>query len=109
MVVPVYERTLRIITPGPDVELEEGRDVKAIRGGDEIEYMPFEHRGSVVICGEPGRRVQDKLDTDESHLSIGRLVDECLRLRGVEGEIAEQGAIDIVHAHCPVVGTSHAT
>ncbi|MGB8733792.1 MAG: hypothetical protein WCC99_21240, partial [Candidatus Sulfotelmatobacter sp.] len=32
VVVPVHERALRVIAPGPDVELEEGRDVEAIRG-----------------------------------------------------------------------------
>src|SRR5271170_5442805 len=82
-IVPVHEGTLWVFLPGPDVQLEECGDVEAIRGVDKIEDLPLEHRGSVVILGEPGRRVQDELDAHECHLAIGRLVDECLRLRGV--------------------------
>src|ERR1035437_7620921 len=109
VVVPVHERALRVTAPAADVEQEESRDVEAIRGADEIENLPVEHRRSVVIGGKPARRVQDELDAYESHLAIGRLVDEGLRLRGVEGEIAEQRAVDVVHAHRPVVGTGDAT
>ena len=109
VVVPVHERTLWVTAPGPDVELEERRNVEAIGGTDEIEDLPVEHRRSVVIGGEPVRRVQDKLDAYQRHLAIGGLVDEGLRLRGVEGEIAEQGAVDVVHAHSPVVGAGDAT
>jgi len=60
------------------------------------------------MVGEPGRRVQDELDAYEFHLAMVGLVDECLRLRGVEGEIAEQCGVDVVHAHGPVVGTGDA-
>ena len=53
VVVPVHERTLWVTAPGPDVELEERRNVEAIGGTDEIEDLPIEHRRSVVIGGEP--------------------------------------------------------
>ena len=51
------------------MELEERRDVEAIRRADEIEDLSVEHRRSVVIGGEPGRRVQDELDAHERHLA----------------------------------------
>jgi len=60
------------------------------------------------MVGEPGRRVQDELDAYESHLAMVGLVDECLRLRWFEGEIAEQFGVDVVHAHGSVVGTGDA-
>ena len=52
-IVPVHEGTLGIVPPGPDVQLEECRDVEAIRGVDKIEDLPLENRRSVVIVGEP--------------------------------------------------------
>ena len=52
-VVPVHERALRVIAPGPDVEFEEGRDVETVGGWDEIEHLSVEHRRSVVIGGQP--------------------------------------------------------
>ena len=109
VVVPVHKRALRVVPPGPDVELEERRNIEAIRGVDEVEDLLVEYRRRVVIGGEPGRRVQDELDAYEGHLAIGGLVDEGLRLRGVEGEITEQGGVDVVHAHRPVIGTGNAT
>src|SRR5580704_17638601 len=100
-VVPVHEGTLGVVPPGPDVELEERIDGEAIRQADEIEDLPVEYRRRVVVGGEPGRRVQDELDAYQGHLAIRGLVDEGLRLRGVEGEITEQGGVDVVHAHRP--------
>jgi len=91
------------------MELEERRDVEAIRGTDEIEDLPVEHRRSVVVGSEPARGVQNELNAYQCHLAIGGLVDERLRLRWVKSEIAQQGAIDVVHAHRPVVGTRDAT
>ena len=91
------------------MEFEERRDVEAIRGGDEIENLPVEHRRRVVVVGEPTGRVENELDAYQCHLAIGGLVDERLGLRGVEGEIAEQGAVDVVDAHGAVVGAGDAT
>jgi hypothetical protein len=84
VVVPVHERALRVIAPGPDLELEECRNVEAIGGTHEIEDLPVEHRRRVVIGSEPARRVQDELDAYESHPAIGRLVDEACGCKGRE-------------------------
>ena len=60
------------------------------------------------MFGEPARRVQNELDAYQCHLAIGGLVDERLGLRGFEGEIPEQGTVDVMYAHGSVVGPGNA-
>ena len=108
-IVPIHESTLGIVPPGPDVQFEERIDVETIREADKVEDLPVQYRSGVVIGGVPARRVQNELDAYKDHLAIDGLVDEGLRLRGVEGEIPQQGAVDVVHSHRPVVGAGDAT
>jgi hypothetical protein len=51
-VIPVYERTVRVVPPGPDVQFEVRRQAVAIRAGDVLERLSLEHRRTVVM-GQP--------------------------------------------------------
>src|ERR1700734_983190 len=107
-IVPVHEGTLGVVPPGPHMEFEERIDAEAIREANEIENLIVEYGRSVGIGREPARGGEDEFDAYEGHLAIVGLVDERLRLRGVEGEIGEQGGVNVVHTHRPVVGTCNA-
>jgi hypothetical protein len=61
--VPVHERTLGVVPPGPDVQFELcGRSVPL----GLLTYWntwPLEH-GRTVVMREPGRGIYDELDAD---------------------------------------------
>src|SRR5271170_5151811 len=94
IVVPIHKRTHRVGPPSPDVKLEERRDVVSVWAIDEQEGLTLQDRGTGVIF-QPGRRVHDELDAHQTHLTVQRLVDQSLWLRGIKGSIQQTG-IDVV-------------
>src|SRR5450755_3116058 len=76
VVVPVNERSLGIFPPCPDVEFEERLYGEAVRGVDEREDLTLQN-GRSRMSLQPGRRVGNKLDAHQLHLTVRRLVDQC--------------------------------
>jgi len=64
IVIPVHERALRIVSPGPDVQFEEcSRYTKPIWTWNELETLAFELWRHVIVSCEPTGCVHDVLDT----------------------------------------------
>src|SRR5208282_2616604 len=78
VVVPVNERSLGIFPPCPDVQFEERRYGEAVRGVDEGEDLTLQN-GRTGMSLHPSSRIRDELDADQLHLTVRRLVDQCLR------------------------------
>src|SRR5271156_921591 len=97
VVVPVNERSLGVVPPGPDVQFEERVYGEAVRGVDESEDLTLQNRWSGMSL-QPGGRVGNELDADQFHLAIRWLVDQCLWGGDINGPV-EQTRLDVVDAH----------
>src|SRR5689334_13245003 len=62
--VPVHERTVGVIPPGPDVQLELCGQSVPVWASDDLEHLALEHRRSVVMR-QPGGGVYDELDAHQ--------------------------------------------
>src|SRR5688572_26547573 len=47
--VPIGEHAVRVVVPGPDVQLVEGRVAVAVRAADVVEELPHQGRRSIVL------------------------------------------------------------
>src|SRR5580700_6407079 len=101
IVVPIHIWTHRVRPPRPDVKFEERRYVVSVWAIDEQEGLTLQNRGTGVIF-QPGRSVHYELDAHQTHLTVQRLVDQGLWLRGIKGSIKQTG-IDVVDAHSAMV------
>src|SRR3984957_20587149 len=65
LVVPVDESALRIIAPGPDMQLEKIIQGKAVRRRDELEILAVELRRCSAIVRQPRGRIHAVLDAHQ--------------------------------------------
>jgi len=48
LAIPVHERAVGVVPPGPDVQLEVRRQAVTVRAGNELERLPLQHRRTAV-------------------------------------------------------------
>jgi hypothetical protein len=105
-IVPIDERALRVVSPSPDVQLEECGQVEPVRAADELERLAFEH-GWFFMVLQPGSRIHYIFNTHQMQTSTRRLVYQCFWPIGVDLSITHKPKIDVVNAHCSVLGAAH--
>ena len=70
VIVPVDVRSLRVVAPGPDMQLEERIDVEAVRRSHIVEDLPLEDRRRVVVVRQPSCGVDNELHADEPQRAV---------------------------------------
>ena len=84
VVIPIHKGALRVVTPSPDVQLEEGVGyAKPVGSANELEGLAFEHRWHTLVVRQPGGSVDDELNTHETEPVPDWFVNQRLRVSGV--------------------------
>jgi hypothetical protein len=109
IVVPVDERTLGVVAPRPDVQLEEIGQIKTIRRRDELKILAIECGRRIVVILQPCGRVDDILDAHQPAFIPHWFVDQGFGVRDIDQAVDHQSAVDIMNAHGSVVGTADAS
>src|SRR3954471_14251511 len=98
-VIPIHERSLRIVAPCPDMQFEERIQVEPVRRSDELKILSVEGGWNVVVRRKPRRGVHDVLDPYQAARVPYRFVNQRLWMLFVNLAIADKGAVDVVNAH----------
>ena len=106
VIVPVHERTLRVVAPGPDVQFEKRIQVETVGGSNELKVLSFKYRRSIIVILQPGGCVHNVLDANQSALLPHRFVDQGFRMRDINLPISHQAAVDVVNAHRAMIRTA---
>src|SRR4051794_29239442 len=67
--VPIDERAIGIVAPGPDMQFVERLQAEPIRAVNKLKRLTLENRWSFMM-GVPGGRIHNKLDTDKAHPAV---------------------------------------
>src|ERR1035438_10536176 len=73
LVVPVHERTVRVVPPSPDVQFEMCRQTVPVRAVHELERLSLEYRRTAVTR-QPGGRDDNELYAHQLQTAIRRFV-----------------------------------
>ena len=91
------------------MQLKKSIDIEPIGTANIVENLPIQHRRNIVVCSQPGSRKYDELDAHQPELPpLHRLIDQGLRLCGIQLVRAEQRTVHVVDAHRAMVGTAYA-
>src|SRR5262249_11736178 len=98
LVIPVHERTVWVVPPGPDVQFEMCWQAVTIRAVNELERLSLKYRRSAVTR-QPGGGNDNELHADQSQTASRRFVYQHFGPRGIQQAVADQGTVHVVKAH----------
>ena len=90
LIVPVNKCTLGVVTPRPDVQFEEIRQVETVRRRNELEVLAFKGRRRVVVILQPGGCIHNELDAQERAFVPYRFIDQRFGVLDIDLAITHQ-------------------
>ena len=90
------------------MDLKERGQIEPVRGRNQLQHLTLQHRRRLVVAVQPCRGVHDELHTHQPVSIPVRLVDQRLRLVGIQRAI-QQFSVDVMHAHGPLVRAGNTT
>ena len=81
------------------MQFKQARQAVAVRRAYVLQQLTIEYGGRLLVRRQPVFGESDVLYPDQLHGVAHRLVDQRLRLVGIELPSAHQGVIDVVNAH----------
>ncbi len=108
VVIPVHERAIGVLSPGPDMEFEECGQAIPVWAIDQLKRLALQHRRT-VMARHPSGRIYDKFNTYEPQAVSHGLIDQRFRLRSVNFAVSYQPAVDVMNAHGTMIRTTDTT
>src|SRR5215203_2964661 len=76
--VPIHERAVRIVFPGPDVQCVERRKTEAVRALEVVKQLSSQHwrRGILAVNRLPGIGVDEEVDPGDLDCAVLRRLEQ---------------------------------